>query len=81
MPDAEPKLSRPHPKKGDWLAIEDFLPDKSGSYLAYGGRDHLGLPVYFIVGYDAEYQEWEPDYDLVTHWMPIPPGPTEAPNA
>lgn len=70
--DAKEKYQRPH---GEWISVEDRLPDKMGFYLVasrYGVVSCKwfnwigGIPIF-------EYELVEEGY--YTHWMPLPEPP------
>ena len=67
------------PTVGDWISVEDRLPEKNGVDLAYYDRTCVSS-VYYEKG--RAQSEWTDDYEGycdfdVTHWMPLPEPPKE----
>lgn len=64
-----------------WIPVTDRLPGIDVPCLAYCGRDVGGVPIYFFATY-REWMWWTEELDPleleVTHWMSMPPAPTEA---
>ena len=58
-------------RKDGWISVEDRLPEKSGEYLTYNGRE------YSIQKYNEN--GWLNMYDaiFITHWQSLPPSPEE----
>jgi hypothetical protein len=54
--------------KSEWIKCSDRMPDKSGSYLTWGGYD------WSINYYDKNILGWRCLF-TTTHWMPLPAGP------
>ena len=57
----------------EWIPVEDRLPEETCRVLAY----HKGFGV-FEAGYDKR-NNWGSLRTSITHWMPLPEPPKEAP--
>lgn len=58
-------------KQGEWISVEDRLPERPGKYLVYTvkGATKLGDYCSYLVD-DKPQFDW-----YVTHWMPLPEPP------
>lgn len=69
----------------EWVSIEDRLPENDMDVLIYRGG-YIGnlMNVYTYIGDNKwmdEYGYWScTDNEGITHWMPLPPPPTEKEN-
>lgn len=69
------EIVRNHYRKqseGEWISVEDRLPEREGMYLAH--TSHGRTMICFYVDY---YCNGKPDWERhdVTHWMPLPKPP------
>jgi len=55
-----------------WVPVSERLPDDHGFFIAITGSGHRCL-----LGYNTTHG-WQWDGSAVTHWMPLPPPPTES---
>ena len=66
------------PKFGEWISVEDRLPEKIGTYLTYDSR-YDDIDMYYYMG----RSEWDHHRNGITdaqshgftHWMPLPQPP------
>ena len=56
-------------RKGEWISVEERLPDQDGKYLVYTGRGFV-LTAYYYETNAFGFEFWD-----VTHWMPLPEAP------
>ena len=62
-------------RQGEWISVEDRLPDEDGEYLTYDGI------IYYLLDFNASLGLWNVSTDIstairdVTHWMPLPQPP------
>ena len=57
----------------DWTRVEDALPELGARVLAWGCER------VFAAAWEGRFDGWRSDYSSnlqVTHWMPLPEGPT-----
>lgn len=70
-----------------WIPVEERLPEENVTVLAFNADPHAEkyvLARYRVVVYfgycwcqfDQEYDSWCASCWKVTHWMPLPPGPS-----
>ncbi len=59
-------------KMGEWISVEERLPQLNQRVLAWRGRGPI------LLTYDAfaEEHHWWNDGRQVTHWMPLPSPPS-----
>lgn len=63
---------------GEWISVEERLPEESGDYITYHNHGHCG-----VIYYNASIHLWNVYYfeytqnaiRSVTHWMPLPEPP------
>ncbi|BAQ84268.1 hypothetical protein [uncultured Mediterranean phage uvMED] len=59
-----------------WISIEHDLPNNSGPYWTFNGKDEKPSVIQQRVHmYDSDYKTFN-SY-TVTHWMPLPKPPTK----
>jgi hypothetical protein len=61
-------------KHGEWISVEDRMPDRPGEYLVYTWNGHIlmcNCCDYLLDG-DLQFDNYN-----VTHWMPLPEAPKE----
>ena len=61
-------------REGEWISVEERLPDKSGQYLTWHGV-YYGLHEYSVEkqGWNITYcEDRSTEIKTVTHWMPLP---------
>lgn len=59
---------------GEWISIEDRLPDESGAYWTFNGLDKKPTVIQQRVHmYDSRHKQF--NSFTVTHWMPLPEPP------
>ena len=61
-------FSRPHENDGEWISVEERLPEPTYCVLVYGDEGEMEIDA---LGYDGEWM----GYVDVTHWMPLPEAP------
>lgn len=69
-------FSRPHENDGEWMSVEDRLPEKGGLYLVYTTLNLFEVDTFQL--YEEEDMPvgcWWELQDYVTHWMPLPEPP------
>lgn len=72
---------------GEWISVEDRLPDFVGDLLVYktypGCYGSISLYSFQIINDVGRFCFWDNEWDKfiptdnVTHWMPLPKPPTE----
>ena len=65
---------------GEWVSVEDKLPDKCGNYLVYFGKgDGIKMKTAFWLTGKRIWKGAEAYSTLngITHWMPLPEPPKE----
>jgi len=73
----------PRPQNGQWISVENRLPETEGRYLAFDGVAQYIFDLKFT-GTGLGY--WECGYlfkkttNAVTHWMPLPEPPEVEPD-
>ena len=80
----EKALKECQPNFGEWISVEDRLPENCQEVLVYRGQHSDLMNVYTYMGNDS----WEDDYGYwsrtedegITHWMPLPSPPAEKEN-
>lgn len=75
QPTIDPESLRP---KGEWISVEDRLPEKSGHYLIFADIDYMNVVLYSAR--HKAFNAWDGFDDArnsidVTHWMPLPEPP------
>ena len=70
---------------GEWISVEDRLPNSDEKVLAYYGYNHgdgvsdqrfIGVLDYYAFDEKPHFQHTNAGFGLtVTHWMPLPPPP------
>jgi hypothetical protein len=58
-----------------WISVRDRLPDESGVYKVKGFRGSIDRKAVEEEAYfNGKHKHWATffDWDVVTHWMPIP---------
>ena len=55
---------------GEWISVEDRLPDKKGMYLVYTNEGFVKLSFYAPYYGRVNFENWK-----TTHWMPLPEPP------
>lgn len=65
--------------RGDrWISVKDHLPPEKGKYLCYYNYEAIqGTPDVICENTYLGGGLWQSDNNVVTHWMPIVPEPTE----
>lgn len=62
-------------KQSKWIKVEERLPEKPGTYVAYALGMHL------VLEFDENEDWWDEEYNRynvsITHWMPLPEPPEE----
>ena len=67
--------------EGEWISVDERLPDESGEYLAYTNRGNCSTLSYsarhkMFNAFDCLSKKFAKGYHIdVTHWMPIPEAP------
>lgn len=67
-------------KIGHWISVTERLPEESGDYLIYvvGGEFKQWSMVTMAYYYKMFYYDYaEPNFDQITHWMPLPEPPDQ----
>ncbi len=59
----------------EWINVDDRLPEEPGNYLVYGDCTNDGLMV-DIANFYPSHKTFA-KYQQPTHWMPLPPPPTD----
>lgn len=54
---------------GDWISIDDRLPEEDGLYLAYYPDQTYKQQ---IVWFSSNINKFNCYHEYVTHWMPLP---------
>ena len=57
-------------RKGEWISVEERLPDQDGKYLSYTRKGFTVLSYYYALEGEFGFEHWD-----VTHWMPLPEPP------
>ena len=77
-------ISCTHENGGEWISVEDRLPEENGRYLVNVNISHLAFENLYtvaIMAYGKSHGFYlYNDVEKVTHWMPLPEPPTEKEN-
>ena len=60
-------------ERGEWISVEDRLPDNNGRVLVYLGNNH-----HVKTDTDRYFGYWARWGENVTHWVPLPEPPSGA---
>ena len=65
------------PTVGEWISVEDRLPEADGYYLTYDAPACMTDMLYYSSKYKAFNAHYGPDTAIstITHWMPLPEPP------
>ncbi len=60
--------------QGQWISVDERLPDKEGTYLTYTDKNKMLFDVFCIYpSHGTKF--WVGGNGEVTHWMPLPEAP------
>ena len=81
----EKALKEQEPKFGEWISVEDRLPEAEDYYLVFiidrQGKTRMEVMKLFkwanCFDWSAHMSSFWKDHNTITHWMPLPEPPTE----
>jgi len=69
-----------------WISVKDELPDEGEEVICFASKLGRGSPNQMLIGWhendkwgysDGDDYDCNPDYWIITHWMPLPKSPLD----